>query len=105
MSIPKGNNPVLEQAAEEIMGLIMNMLESYKISKEMQMHYQRALRSMMYGFVAFVTHEEYEHFLIFPLAGIKVMRELAVPVLFHDVLVWATGKRPNIPLRSAYAEK
>jgi AcrR family transcriptional regulator len=63
MNIPKGNNPVLEMAAEEIMEPILDVLNSYGISKEMQMHYQRSLRSMMHGFVA---HEEYGAFSHFP---------------------------------------
>lgn len=64
MNIPNGNNPVLEIAAEEITEPILKVLESYNISKEMQMHYQRSLRSMMHGFVA---HEEYGAFSHFPI--------------------------------------
>lgn len=64
MNIPNGNNPVLELAAEEITEPILKVLESYNISKEMQMHYQRSLRSMMHGFVA---HEEYGAFSHFPI--------------------------------------
>lgn len=63
MNIPKGNNPVLVMAAEEIVEPIMTVLESYGIPREMQMHYQRALRSMMHGFVA---HEEYGAFSHYP---------------------------------------
>lgn len=64
MNIPKGKNPVLELAAEEIMEPILEVLEDYKIDKEMQMHYQRSLRSMMHGFVA---HEEYGAFSHYPI--------------------------------------
>lgn len=64
MNIPKGNNPVLELAAEEMMEPIMEVLDSYRITKEIKMHYQRSLRSMMHGFVA---HEEYGAFTHFPI--------------------------------------
>jgi AcrR family transcriptional regulator len=64
MNIPKGHNPVLERAAKEITEPVMEVLETYKIPKEMQMHYQRSLRSMMHGFVA---HEEYGAFSHFPI--------------------------------------
>lgn len=64
MNIPKGNNPVLELAAEEIVEPIMEVLKSYKITKEMRIHYQRCLRSIMHGFVA---HEEYGAFTHFPI--------------------------------------
>ncbi|MGI5970725.1 MAG: TetR/AcrR family transcriptional regulator [Oscillospiraceae bacterium] len=64
MNIPKGNNPVLEMAAGEITEPILEVLNSYNITREMQMHFQRSLRSMMHGFVA---HEEYGAFTHFPI--------------------------------------
>mgnify|MGYP001288864288 FL=1 len=63
MNIPKGKNPVLELAAEDIVQPIMEVLGSYKIDRETQLHYQRAVRSMMHGFVA---HEEYGAFSHYP---------------------------------------
>lgn len=65
MNIPKGNSAVLEMAAEEIVEPIMQVLSSYSISNEMKMHYERALRSMMHGFVA---QEEFGAFTHFPIA-------------------------------------
>lgn len=64
MNIPKGNNPVLELVAEEIVEPIMEVLEGYRIPEEMRMHYQRAFRSVMHGFVA---HEEYGAFTHYPI--------------------------------------
>jgi len=63
MNIPKGKNPVLELAAEDIVQPIMEVLGSYKIDRETQLHYQRVVRSMMHGFVA---HEEYGAFSHYP---------------------------------------
>ncbi len=59
MNIPKGNNPSLQLIAEEMVRPILKVLEGYRISTDSQMHYQRALRSMMHGFVA---QEEYGAF-------------------------------------------
>jgi len=80
MNIPKVNNTVLELAAEEIVEPIMDVLDSYKIPKEMQMHYQRSLRSMMHGFVA---HEEYGAFSHFPIDRDKSFEVSIVIIAEH----------------------
>jgi len=63
MSLQKSKNEVLERAAGQITGPIMQVLSGYGLSKTEQMHWQRILRSMMHGFAA---HEEAGGFSHFP---------------------------------------
>jgi len=46
--------PVLEQEIKRMVAPILTVLSGYELPEELQMHYQRILRSMMHGFY---THE------------------------------------------------
>ena len=44
--------PVLEKASEKIVQPILRVISDYGITGDMQIHYQRLLRSVMHGFFA-----------------------------------------------------
>lgn len=92
MNIPNGNNPVLMLAAEEIVEPIIEVLESYGITKEMQMHYQRTLRSMMHGFVA---HEQFGAFSHFPIDRNKSY-EISIGIIAESLRRLGSERNDNI---------
>lgn len=55
MGIPNRSNPRLSAAAEQIATPIFHVLTAFGLDEEEQIHYQRALRSVMHGFIAHET--------------------------------------------------
>ena len=66
MQMPSGNDAVLKEAAAMIAEPFMRVLADYRLTEEQKMHWQRALRGLMHGFV---SEEQAGYFSHYPVSA------------------------------------
>ena len=62
MGFARQENRMLDKGAEKIIKPILRVLSDYGLSEEQQIHWQRVLRGIMYGFAAHEQAGGFSHY-------------------------------------------